>query len=200
MALGIGFSPRPGGNSDLMLEWALSGAKEAGAKVKRIFVRDLKINYCLGCRYCESEGECIQKDDFQKFAKELERADGLIISTPIFFLNLPGHSKAMIDRFQTYWSRKYLLARPPRREERKALVLISAGSDLENVFDCAKRTLRAFFQVAGFQAWKELGINAVDEKAAVRKISGLEKRIQKVGHNLVRSKSVKLYVSPDPNY
>ena len=192
--IGIGFSPRSEGNSDILLEWALEGAKKAGAKVNKIFIRDLKINYCLGCRYCETTGECIQKDDFQKLCKELDRADFLIISTPIFFLGIPAHSKAMIDRFQTYWSRKYLLARPPYREKRNALVLMSAGSDVEDVFDCAKKTLRAFFQVAGFQAWQELGINAVDEKASVRKIPGLQKKIKKSGYRLVRNKIVKLKV------
>ncbi len=187
LVIGLGLSPRKGGNSDIMLEWALFGAKEAGAKVKKIFVRDFKINYCRGCRHCKSAGECIQKDDFQKFARELERADGLIVSTPIFFLNLPGHSKAMIDRFQVYWSRKEILGNPPKRENRPALVLMTAGGDWENVFECAKRTIGAFFQVSGFAIQEWLGVKAVDEKGAVRLISGLEDAVRELAEKTAHS-------------
>lgn len=189
LVLGIGLSPRKNGNSDFLLKWALTGARQSGARVKKIFSRDLKVNYCLGCRYCETKGECIQKDDFQKLYQELESADFLIIATPIFFLGIPGHSKAMIDRFQTYWSRKYLLGKPPLRENRKALVLLTAGSDLENIFDGAKKTLRAFFQVSGFDCWKEIGITSVDEKSAVQNLPSLAPKIKKIAQQLVQKKT-----------
>ncbi len=187
LVVGVGFSPRPAGNSDLLLEWALAGARQAGAKTKKIFVRDYNIGYCLGCRHCESAGECIQKDDFQKFSRELDRADYLIVSTPVFFLNVPGQAKAAIDRFQTQWSRKYLLGKPPKREQRPALVLMVAGSDRPRLFDCVKRTINAWFSVAGFKAAAEFGVAAVDAKGAVQQQPGLEKKIQQAAGSLLKT-------------
>jgi NAD(P)H-dependent FMN reductase len=189
LLVAVGFSPREKGNSDLLLEWAITGARQAGARTRKIFVRDYKINYCRGCRHCESAGECIQKDDFSKFSKELDRADHLIVSTPVFFLNVPGQAKAAIDRFQTQWSRKYLLGKPPGREQRPALVLMVAGSDRPRLFDCVKRTLNAWFSVAGFRSAAEIGVAAVDAKGAVSRPPGLEQRMQEAGKNLIGVRS-----------
>ena len=50
----ISASPRKGGNSDLLCDQFLKGAKEAGHDVEKVFLRDRKINYCIGCGVCNS--------------------------------------------------------------------------------------------------------------------------------------------------
>ena len=183
--LGIGFSPRANGNSDQLLEWALTAIKQDVRKIKNIYLRDYHINHCLGCRFCEEKGVCIQKDDFLLIEKELKKADFLVISTPVFFLGVPGLAKAMIDRGQTLWARKYLLERPPDRAGRGALLLMCAGSDGKEVFDCVKRTVRAFLDVAGFKLKLEIGVAKVDEKGEVLRLVGLKNKIESLSQKLL---------------
>ena len=60
----VSASPRKGGNSDLLCDQFLQGAKEAGNEAEKIFLRDKKINYCMGCGACQSNGgKCVQMDD-----------------------------------------------------------------------------------------------------------------------------------------
>lgn len=42
-------SPRRHGNSDLLCDRFLEGAKDAGHNVEKIFLKDKDINYCTGC-------------------------------------------------------------------------------------------------------------------------------------------------------
>jgi multimeric flavodoxin WrbA len=60
-------SPRKGGNSDLLCDQFLRGAKEAGSQAEKIFLRDKKIGYCTGCGTCQGNGgKCIQKKTSKK--------------------------------------------------------------------------------------------------------------------------------------
>jgi len=187
--LGIGFSPREKGNSDLLLEGALKTARENGARTKKLMVREYQVQPCLGCRSCEEYGECIQKDDFKIFEKELERADILIISTPVFFLGVPGKAKGLIDRFQSFWARKYLLDQPPSRENRPALLLICAGSDSPDIFEPSLRTIRAFLEVAGFKLKAKVEVKGVDEKGAVKEVKGLKEKVSRGVIKLLKASS-----------
>jgi multimeric flavodoxin WrbA len=54
-------SPRKGGNSDLLCDQFMLGAKEAGNQAEKIFLRDKKINYCVGCLACQSNVEYVCK-------------------------------------------------------------------------------------------------------------------------------------------
>ncbi|MBP2649471.1 MAG: ywqN 3 [Firmicutes bacterium] len=49
-------SPRKSGNSDLLCDQFMLGAKEAGNQAEKIFLRDIKINYCVGCYACKEKG------------------------------------------------------------------------------------------------------------------------------------------------
>ena len=45
-------SPRKGGNSDLLCDRFISGAKETGHDTEKIFLKDKEINYYRGCGTC----------------------------------------------------------------------------------------------------------------------------------------------------
>ena len=55
-------SPRKGGNSDLLCDQFMLGAKEAGDRTEKIFLRDKKIGYCTGCESCYISHRCVQKE------------------------------------------------------------------------------------------------------------------------------------------
>lgn len=94
----ISASPRKGGNSDLLCDQFLKGAKEAGHNVEKVFLRDRKINYCLGCGVCSSTHNCVQKDDMKPLLEKMVEADVIVLATPVYFYTMDGQLKTFIDR------------------------------------------------------------------------------------------------------
>ena len=83
--LGIYGSSRKGGNSDMLLDEALRGARSAGGDISAIYVRDMKISGCLNCGGCDKTGQCVIDDGMQELYPVLENAEVIIVATPIFF-------------------------------------------------------------------------------------------------------------------
>ncbi len=110
--IGIAGSPRVGGNSDILIGKALAGAESAGASVESIALRDMKIMPCQECNACLKTGECPIDDDFPKVLEKLLSCDYLILATPIFFMSFTAYAKALIERCQCLWARKYVLGQP----------------------------------------------------------------------------------------
>ncbi len=94
----ISASPRKGGNSDILCDRFLLGAKEAGHEVEKIFLRDYKINYCLGCGVCNNTHVCVQKDDMQGLLDKMINANVIVLATPVYFYSMNGQLKTFIDR------------------------------------------------------------------------------------------------------
>ncbi|MBR4508483.1 MAG: flavodoxin family protein [Elusimicrobiaceae bacterium] len=94
----ISASPRKGGNSDVLCDQFLLGAKEAGHEVEKVFLRDKKINYCMGCGVCNNTHTCVQKDDMKDLLEKMVKADVLVLATPVYFYTMDGQLKTFIDR------------------------------------------------------------------------------------------------------
>ena len=76
-------SPRKGGNSDLLCDEFLRGAREAGNQVEKIRVAEKKIGYCSGCYYCQkSGGVCAKKDDMLEILQKMIDADVIVFASP----------------------------------------------------------------------------------------------------------------------
>jgi multimeric flavodoxin WrbA len=76
----------------------MSGSKEAGHEVEKIFLRNRKINYCTGCGLCFSKGTCSQKDDMAEVLEKMVSADVVVMATPVYFYAMDGQMKTLIDR------------------------------------------------------------------------------------------------------
>ena len=94
----ISASPRKGGNSDALCDQFLLGAKEAGHNVEKVFLRDHKINYCLGCGVCNNTHVCVQKDDMKNLLEKMVNADVIVLATPVYFYTMDAQLKTFIDR------------------------------------------------------------------------------------------------------
>jgi multimeric flavodoxin WrbA len=92
-------SPRKGGNSDTLCDRFMLGAKEAGNQVEKIFLRDKRINHCFACGTCQGNGgRCAQKDDMAQILDKMILADVIVMATPVYFYNMNGQMKTLIDR------------------------------------------------------------------------------------------------------
>ena len=57
-------SPRKGGNSELLCDSFIKGARENGNEVEKLLLREKKIAPCIACEAClRNGGTCVQEDD-----------------------------------------------------------------------------------------------------------------------------------------
>lgn len=92
-------SPRKGGNSDLLCDQFIEGAKAAGNEAEKIFLRDKHINYCVACDSCQKNaGKCVLKDDMGEILEQMIKADVLVMATPVYFYTMDAQMKTLIDR------------------------------------------------------------------------------------------------------
>ena len=96
--LGLSFSPHKNGNTVILLEEALKGARQEGAEVELYSVAHKNIKPCEGCRACSKTGMCCIKDDMQALYDKLLAADGIIFGTPVYFYSMTAQAKTVIDR------------------------------------------------------------------------------------------------------
>ncbi len=170
--LGIAGSPRRGGNTNLLLAEVMRGAANRGAEVKTIILNDLKITPCQHCDACLEAGKCKIEDDMQMVYRELEEADRIVLASPIQFMGVTAQMKAMIDRCQALWARKYVLKMPPLGSEpgkKKGLFISVGGRKITNLFEPALATVKTLFRILDIAYAGELLFSGVDEKGAIAK-------------------------------
>lgn len=98
-------SPRKGGNSDLLCDEFMRGAKESGNDVEKIRVAEKNIEYCRGCYYCtKSGGKCAIKDDMSEVLQKMIDADVIVLASPVYFYSVCAQLKAVIDRTVARWT------------------------------------------------------------------------------------------------
>ena len=170
--LGIAGSPRRGGNTNLLLAEVMRGAANRGAEVKTIILNDLKITPCQHCDACLEAGKCKIEDDMQMVYRELEEADRIVLASPIQFMGVTAQMKAMIDRCQALWAKKYVLNMPPLGSEpgkKKGLFISVGGRKITNLFEPALATVKTLFRILDIAYAGELLFSGVDEKGAIAK-------------------------------
>lgn len=97
--LGLGGSPRKGGNTDILLDHFLKGAGAAGASVRKVFLRDYAIHGCVGCEMCRKDRVCRRfQDGMQLLYPMIEESQGLVLGSPTYNYNVTPEVKAFIDR------------------------------------------------------------------------------------------------------
>jgi multimeric flavodoxin WrbA len=188
--LGIFGSPRKGGNTELLLEETLRGAETEGAKVTRLHLSDFTITPCKECHGCDTTGNCVILDDMQKIYPKLLEADVLILASPIFFYGVTAWTKALIDRCQALWSRKYLLKDPSLGKEgkkRKGFFLSVGATKGPRVFEGAILTVKYFFDVLNAEYVGELVFRGVEAKADILKHAEALQQAFEAGRKLVRN-------------
>lgn len=94
----ISGSPRKGGNSETLCEQFAKGAREAGHTVEFLRLAELHIDYCSACYACKQVGRCVKEDDMGLVLEKMRWADGIVLSTPVYFYTMSAQMKTVIDR------------------------------------------------------------------------------------------------------
>lgn len=185
--LGISTSPRINGNSDLLLQQALAGAKSAGANVEYLRLCDLNITPCTECNLCYMTGKCKIKDDYQLVLARMLDSDRLILATPIFFMTVCSQAKMLIDRCQCLWACKAVLKKPlplTSKADRMGMLIAVGGSKSKKMFECVRLTAKSYFDALDMRYSAGLFVNKIDDFGQIEKHPSAMKEAFRLGGKL----------------
>ena len=103
----ISTSLRAGSNSDMLADKFAEGAKASGNEVEKISLRGKEIKFCVGCLSCQSTGACVFNDDVPAIMEKVLNADVVCWATPIYYYEMSGQMKTLIDRTNPMYSQDY---------------------------------------------------------------------------------------------
>ena len=101
---------------------------------------DTPVLPCDDCRACRVTGRCAKRD-MDALYEQIEQADVLVFATPLYNDNFPAPLKAVIDRCQVYWSRRFALGQRPPIARPKQVYLLTVGGAANGNADGIKRSL-----------------------------------------------------------
>ncbi len=133
----ISTSLRKGGNSDALADEFAKGAADVGHEVEKVNLARKRIEFCRGCFACQSTKRCVIRDDADEIEQKMEQADVLVFATPIYYYEMSGQMKTMLDRGNPLYTADYKF---------RDVYLLSAAEDDEQA---CKRV------VSGLQGWIE---------------------------------------------
>lgn len=103
----ISTSPRKNGNSEVLADAFLKGAVDGGNTAEKISFYDKTIGFCKGCLACQKTKRCVIHDDADAIAQKMLTADVLVFATPIYYYEMSGQMKTMLDRANPLFSADY---------------------------------------------------------------------------------------------
>lgn len=76
-------APNKGGTTDQLVDLIMDNVENT--QKETIFLRDYRINPCMGCLKCIQTNRCIQEDDWDTIQDKLMEADALILGLPTYY-------------------------------------------------------------------------------------------------------------------
>ena len=188
LVLALQGSPMLKGSTDYLLETFLTRLTAYGHSIRRIDVKRKNIRPCKGCGYCETKGVCVIDDD--DMAAEiyalLRQAEIIIVASPVFFYGVPSQLKALIDRCQTLWSRKYRLKlSDPLKKSRRGFLLSLGGSRGKQLFDGVTLVTRYFFDAVNAEFSGSLTYRGIETRKDMTQVPTLREDIQQAVEKLM---------------
>ena len=180
--LGILGSPRVGGNSDILLEEALAGAKATGAEVEKIVLCKKKISGCLDCGKCNETGVCAIKDDMTDIQKKILEADAVIHSGPVYFWAMTGQMKTYLDRWCVFYDAEWNIhkAFQSKMKDKKIGLITLCGDPDVSTADPIVHSFKNTCQFSGFKLIGTVKASA-SEKGAIAKNEAIKKEAYNLG-------------------
>ena len=157
-------SPRIGGNSETLADVFIKGAEEAGHETKKICLYDKKIEFCKGCLGCQTTGKCILRDDAERIIAQMKAMDVLVFATPIYFYEMSGQMKTLLDRTNPLFPAEY--------EFRDIYLLATSADEEESSMEAAVKGLEGW--ISCFEKSRLAGVvrgTGADKKGAIEEKS-----------------------------
>ena len=119
-------SPRVGKNTDRLCDAFIKGAESKGHSAVKFRVAGKKLNGCIHCAQCYKNGPCAQQDDMIPLYDEIEKADMVVLASPIYFWDITAQLKAVIDRmYALYMAKRF-------KPKKTAAIFVAGGKAIDN--------------------------------------------------------------------
>jgi multimeric flavodoxin WrbA len=175
-------SPRPRGNTSIIVGAILEGATEGGAETTHVMLDQLELKGCQGCLSCrKNPGSCARRDGLSPYLEELKSCDAVVVGCPIYMYHVAGQMKLLVDRLYSFWEDTpdggYKSALPAGK--RFALVTSQGYPDA----DMYKRPIRWLAGMVGGLDMEEVGriIHTNSDDAPARNDPELLDRARRIG-------------------
>ena len=186
--LGIGGSPRKGGNSDILMRHFLRGVRNGAVDVEEIQLRDYQFQSCIGCERCRKAKRCTGLlDGMQLLYHGVREASGMVLVCPIYNYNVTAMMKAFIDRLYCFYD--YGKERPGdwssrlADQGRKAAVVV-VGEQLtseEGGMDLTLEALRRPLEALGYGVVVEMPVFGIHHRGRVKEYPEILKKAEGLG-------------------
>ena len=134
----ISTSPRKGSNSEALCDEFARGAQESGNEVEKVSLAGKDIRFCRGCFVCQKTQRCLIRDDADLIEQKMEHADVLVFATPIYYYEMSGQMKTMLDRGNPLFTTDYAF--------RDVYLICTAAEDTDHVWQRAKSGLEGWIE------------------------------------------------------
>ncbi len=192
--LGVGGSPRNGGNSDVLLKYMLKGVSEKKVKAGSLHLRDFQYHGCIGCEKCRKDKICTGLKDGMSFIyTHILESRGLILVSPTHNYNITSWMKAFIDRLYCFYN--FDLNRPRgwssrlAGQQRKAVLGVIC--EQENTFDMGFTldAMRLPLEALGYEIVGELPVFSIFDRAKIKEEDHVLAEATRLGAGLAESLS-----------
>lgn len=171
-------SPRTDGNSSMLADAYINGAKKAGHETVKLDIGKMDIKGCKACDTCFSKGQpCSFNDDFNKIAPYLEKADVIVFSTPIYWFTFPSELKAAIDKLYAF-----IIGKKQLKIKESQLLVCGEAKD-EASFE---GIIKSYEDIAAYEGWTNRGnfiVPGVCAKGDILSTTALE-QVERLGTEL----------------
>jgi len=188
LAIGLQGSPQKNGSTALLLRTFMQQLAEKGFETHSVPVAAKNIKPCRGCGYCEKKGRCAIADDDMsaEIFPLLRRATVVVSATPIFFYGYTAQLKALIDRCQTFWSRKYRFGlADPLKHRRRGFLLALGGSAGKQLFDGVSLVTTYFFDAVDAAFSGRLTYRNIETPADLKAMPDFEQDVAQAVERLI---------------
>ena len=104
--VGISGSPVGNGNVEAYLDAILDEGTAGEAVVEHIHLSQRTVGQCTHCNFCLSKQKdgryCSLQDDAQPIFEAIERADVVVLASPVYFMRTSAQMAALIDRLRVF--------------------------------------------------------------------------------------------------
>lgn len=104
--LGISGSPVKQGNVEHFLQTMVASAETDSVSTDIIHLSRVDIKECTHCNFCLAKQKvgryCSMADDAQAVFEKMERADIIVLASPVYFMRTSAKMAAFIDRLRVF--------------------------------------------------------------------------------------------------
>ena len=177
-------SPRRKGNSALLAERIVEGAKAEGAEAAFVSLDEMGLEPCRGRGACQKKGSrgCAIDDAMQELYPAMIAADAWVVASPVYWFTMSAQTKLWMDRCFALPA----YAADPFSGKRIAIAMAYGGDD---PFDSGcVNALRTFQDAYGYAGAEIVGFVYGSAAAAgeIRKNKAVMKAAEELGRALVK--------------